>query len=233
MYKFLLHFSSSDSCTEKGWEGQRSGGLVVGSWWSTVWWRLVSAARAPSAWPWQQCHLQMSNWNVRMQIDESNKPFSDSLGMGMAGVQTGSILCQFGRNNTLETGHAPVLEAAKRVEGDCLPSVKKYLLPAWGAREVPVWYTSAADILGTPCDLAWEKLWGGSRKIPKTHTGPSLLGLCSYRAQRAWWLTMAGSMRRTLGKQNIFQRCFFRGGAPHASGMSMLSKKSKRDDGSS
>lgn len=39
-------------------------------------------------WPWQQHHLQMSYWNVRMQIDESNNPFSDSLGMGMAGVQS-------------------------------------------------------------------------------------------------------------------------------------------------
>ena len=30
----------------------------------------------------------MSYWNVRMQIDDSNKPFSDSLGMGTAGVQS-------------------------------------------------------------------------------------------------------------------------------------------------
>lgn len=48
----------------------------------------MSAARTLSACPWQQPHLQMSYWDVRIQIDESSKPFSDSLGMGMAGVQS-------------------------------------------------------------------------------------------------------------------------------------------------
>lgn len=57
-----------------------------------------------------------------------------------------------------------------------------------GSREVPAWYTSSSWHPGTPCDLAWEKLWGGSRTILRIHTGPSLSGLCSYRAQRAWWL---------------------------------------------
>lgn len=62
--------------------------------------------------------------------------------------KTGSILCQVGRNNTPETGHAPVLEAAKSVEGNCLPSVKKYLLPAWGPVRFLPDILLAADILG-------------------------------------------------------------------------------------
>lgn len=81
--------------------------------------------------------------------------------------KTGSILCQVGRNNTLETGHALVLEATKPVEADCLPSVKKYLLPAWGPVRFLPDILLAADILGLHVTLLGKSM-GGSRKTGHT-----------------------------------------------------------------
>lgn len=80
-----------------------------------------------------------------MQIDESNKPFSDSLGMGMAGVQKqAAFFASLGGITPWKLGmHQFWKQLSQWSETACLQS-KKYLLPAWAAREVPAWYTSSS-----------------------------------------------------------------------------------------
>lgn len=85
-----------------------------------------------------------------------------------------------------------------------------------------------AYILGLYMTLLGQNYYGGTRKIPKTHTGPSLSGLCSYRAQRklggsAW----VAAVSWTAGKQKISQRCFFRGRVCHAPGNVSIAPKIK------
>lgn len=63
---------------------------------------------------------------------------------GLQVCRAGSVRCQFWRKNTLETGHTPVLEAAKPVGRDCLPSVKNICCLRLGAHEVPAWYAASS-----------------------------------------------------------------------------------------
>lgn len=88
----------------------------------------------------------------------------------------------------------------------------------------------AAYILGLCMTLLGQNYHGGTRKIPKTHIGPSLSGLCSYRAQRklGGWAWVA-AVSWTTGKQKISQRCFFRSRVCHTPGNVSLARIIKEE----
>lgn len=126
----------------------------------------------------------MSYWNVRMQIDDSNKPFSDSLGMETAGVQN--------RQHSL-----PVLEEERprdwacinagcsQLGGDCLPLVKNLCCLHCGPMRLLHVLHLAADILGFHVTFLGQSCWSETRRTWRTCSGPLSPGSCSYRPWEA------------------------------------------------
>lgn len=125
-----------------------------------------------------------SYWKVRMQIDDSNKPFSDSLGTGTAGVQS--------RQHSL-----PVLEEERprdwacisagcsQLGGDCLPLVKNLCYLHCGPMRFLHGLHLAADILGFHATLLGQSYWSESRRTCRTCAGPLTPWSCSYRPWKA------------------------------------------------